>query len=235
MQPAQYPVQALYYIGKNVDVLQFLIKLFFTELAVPIFWIFRSLVKKHHRQVFEFVLRQNGLSPDKITPLTAANHKELHTIMQQVQAEKQREHNQKTKLSTQNPTVEWILWLVKPPTLSSGRTEYIIKRLLTAPFRSVLPFLTVLFGAANSHTQARDALAPYLEMKGVKDPAEQDALVVKHKLMFYQFGWAALILSCIPVVGAFFAFTNTVGAALWAIDLEKQHFDLMSDDRKKIS
>lgn len=101
--------------------------------------------------------------------------------------------------------------------------------------RSVLPFLTVLFGAANSHTQARDALAPYLEMKGVKDPAEQDALVVKHKLMFYQFGWAALILSCIPVVGAFFAFTNTVGAALWAIDLEKQHFDLMSDDRKKIS
>ena len=101
--------------------------------------------------------------------------------------------------------------------------------------RSVLPFLTVLFGAANSHTQARDALAPYLEMKGVSNPDEQDALVVKHKLMFYQFGWAALIFSCIPIVGAFLAFTNTVGAALWAIDLEKQHFNLMSDDRKKIS
>ena len=101
--------------------------------------------------------------------------------------------------------------------------------------RSVLPFLTVLFGAANSHTQARDALAPYLEMKGVKNIEEQDALVAKHKLMFYQFGWAALILSCIPIIGSFFAFTNTVGAALWAIDLEKEHFNLMSDDRKKLS
>ena len=101
--------------------------------------------------------------------------------------------------------------------------------------RSLLPFLTVLFGAANSHTQARDALAPYLEMKGVPNPEEQDALVEKHKFMFYQFGWAALIFSCIPIFGTFFAFSNTVGAALWAIDLEKQQFNLMSDDRKKMS
>lgn len=42
-------------------------ELFFTEVTVPVFWIFRSLVKKHHRQVFQFVLSQNGLSPDKVT------------------------------------------------------------------------------------------------------------------------------------------------------------------------
>lgn len=101
--------------------------------------------------------------------------------------------------------------------------------------RSVLPFLTVLFGAANSHTQARDALGPYLEMKGIKTTEEQDVIVEKHKLMFYQFGWAALVLSCIPIIGTFFAFTNTVGAALWAIALEKQNFDLMSDEGKKFS
>ncbi|DBA97364.1 TPA: hypothetical protein ACH3X1_015098 [Trebouxia sp. C0004] len=171
----------------------------------------------------------------QIVPLTAADHKELHVLMQQIQAEERQKQEQHPTVSTQNPAIEWLIWIVKPPSLSSGRVEYVGKRLLTAPFRSVLPFLTVLFGAANSHTQARDALAPYLEMKGVSNPDEQDALVVKHKLMFYQFGWAALIFSCIPIVGAFFAFTNTVGAALWAIDLEKQHFNLMSDDRKKIS
>lgn len=235
MQPSKYPVQALYYIGKNADVLQFLIKLFLTELIVPVFWIWKSLVKKHHRQVFQFVLHHNGVSADQIVPLTAAEHAELQGVMHQIQLQKQKEHDQHKMLSTQNPTVEWIIWLFKPPSLSSGRTEYVVKRLVTAPFRSVLPFLTVLFGAANSHTQARDALAPYLEMKGVPNPDEQDALVEKHKFMFYQFGWAALILSCIPIFGAFFAFTNTVAAALWAIDLEKQRFNLMSDDRKKVS
>lgn len=95
--------------------------------------------------------------------------------------------------------------------------------------RSLLPFLVVLFGAANSHTSARDALSPYLEMKGIKNLDEQDVIVAKQKLMFYQFGWAALVLTCIPIIGTFFAFTNTVAAALWAIDLEKQQFNLMTD------
>ena len=101
--------------------------------------------------------------------------------------------------------------------------------------RSVLPFVTVLFGAANSHTQARDALSPYLELKGIKTIEEQDVIVEKHKLMFYQFGWAALVFSCIPIIGTFFAFTNTVGAALWAIELEQQNFNLMTDEGKNLS
>ena len=41
-------------------------ELFFTELLVPIYWIFKSQVKKHHRQVFNFVLQQHGLSPKKV-------------------------------------------------------------------------------------------------------------------------------------------------------------------------
>lgn len=99
----------------------------------------------------------------------------------------------------------------------------------------MLPFLVVLFGAANSHTAARDALSPYLEMKGITSLDEQDVIVAKQKLMFYQFGWAALIFSCIPIVGTFFAFTNTVAAALWAIDLEKEQFNLMTDAGKRSS
>lgn len=93
----------------------------------------------------------------------------------------------------------------------------------------MLPFLVVLFGAANSHTAARDALSPYLEMKGIKSIDEQDVIVERQKLMFYQFGWAALILTCIPLIGTFFAFTNTVAAALWAIDLEKQQINLLAE------
>ena len=39
------------------------------------------------------------------------------------------------------------------------------------------------------------------------------------------FGVAAVLLELIPVASIFFAFTNTVGAALWAADLEKGEVD----------
>ena len=57
--------------------------------------------------------------------------------MQQIQAEKQQERQQHKKLSTQNPYVEWAMWLVKPPSMSSGKTEYVVKRIVTAPIRYV--------------------------------------------------------------------------------------------------
>lgn len=35
------------------------------------------------------------------------------------------------------------------------------------------------------------------------------------------FGVPAVLLELVPVAGLFFSFTNTVGAALWAADLER--------------
>lgn len=35
------------------------------------------------------------------------------------------------------------------------------------------------------------------------------------------FGIAAVLLELVPVASILFAFTNTVGAALWAADMEK--------------
>ena len=78
------------------------------------------------------------MPPLQIVPLTAADHKELHVLMQQVQAEKRQKQEQHPTVSTQNPAIEWLIWIVKPPSLSSGRVEYVVKRLLTAPFRCVL-------------------------------------------------------------------------------------------------
>ena len=41
------------------------------------------------------------------------------------------------------------------------------------------------------------------------------------KLILYSFGVAAVLLELVPVASILFAFTNTVGAALWAADMEK--------------
>ena len=38
----------------------------------------------------------------------------------------------------------------------------------------------------------------------------------------YSFGIPAVLLELVPIAGIFFAFTNTVGAALWAADMEQK-------------
>lgn len=40
-------------------------------------------------------------------------------------------------------------------------------------------------------------------------------------LTLHSFGVPAILLELVPIAGIFFSFTNTVGAALWAADLEK--------------
>lgn len=42
-------------------------------------------------------------------------------------------------------------------------------------------------------------------------------------LLLNSFGVPAVLLELVPVAGVFFAFTNTVGAALWAADLEQHN------------
>ena len=37
----------------------------------------------------------------------------------------------------------------------------------------------------------------------------------------YSFGVVAVLLEIVPVASILFSFTNTVGAALWAADMEK--------------
>lgn len=40
--------------------------------------------------------------------------------------------------------------------------------------------------------------------------------------MWRRFGVGALVFSFVPIVGLVFTFTNTVGAALWAAQIEAQ-------------
>lgn len=40
-------------------------------------------------------------------------------------------------------------------------------------------------------------------------------------LIIPSFGVPAVLLELVPIAGIFFSFTNTVGAALWAADMEK--------------
>ncbi|KAJ0395342.1 hypothetical protein P43SY_006404 [Pythium insidiosum] len=60
----------------------------------------------------------------------------------------------------------------------------------------------------------------YFELKGLRY-ADQKTVIDARKAQYSSFGMQALFLEMIPGVGPFFLFTNTVGAALFAVELER--------------
>ena len=59
----------------------------------------------------------------------------------------------------------------------------------------------------------------------------QETVAAINRFSFQQFGGTALALSCVPLVGLLlFSWTHTVGAALWAADLERKGVSLLEID-----
>jgi hypothetical protein len=76
--------------------------------------------------------------------------------------------------------------------------------------------LTLPFSPPGSSAHNR-----YFQLKEM-DKNSKDSYVESHKGAYASFGAVALALGLVPVVGTFFSFSNAVGAALYAADLEKQ-------------
>lgn len=64
-------------------------------------------------------------------------------------------------------------------------------------------------------------LGRYFELKGYDKP-RIDRFRNKHLVQWYFFGIMAATLESFPIVGFAFAFSNTVGGALWAINVERR-------------
>ncbi len=97
---------------------------------------------------------------------------------------------------------------------------------MSSPLASVVPFAPVLLSFTSGDKATIPFMSNYLRMRGVKSYDQQMAVADSHKLAYRQFGIAAALLSAVPVASWAFAFSNTVGAALWAADLEKRKVDL---------
>lgn len=64
-----------------------------------------------------------------------------------------------------------------------------------------------------------NAHARYFQLKQMNS-SQKEEFVEKRRGAYTSFGVAAVLFEMIPFVGVFFTFTNTVGAALWAADME---------------
>ena len=99
---------------------------------------------------------------------------------------------------------------------------------MTAAPASFVPMLPVLTSLLAADKATVPFMSHYLRMRGLKSYAQQQAVADSHKNAYTQFGIVAAMLTSVPILSWAFVFSNTVGAALWAADLEKRNWQMFT-------
>ncbi|KZT02069.1 uncharacterized protein LAESUDRAFT_730582 [Laetiporus sulphureus 93-53] len=107
--------------------------------------------------------------------------------------------------------------------LGSGFSRFAI-RLLLFNVETVPLFGIMVSAWLRALGTARYLHKPYFQSKAMT--SEQVSTFIEERKWDYRaFGFAAALLERIPIVGLVFSVSNRIGAAMWAVDLEKrQHY-----------
>jgi hypothetical protein len=95
----------------------------------------------------------------------------------------------------------------------------LIRYIIYLPLNMIPVVGTVLFIFLQARRAGPTAHARYFQLKGWNQ-SQKEQFVEKKKAAYTGYGVPAVLLEMIPFVGIGFAFTNAVGAALWAADME---------------
>lgn len=98
--------------------------------------------------------------------------------------------------------------------------QAIIRYFMYLPLNFIPVVGTVMFVFLQGKKLGPTVHTRYFQLKGMKK-SQRDEFVERRQAAYTSFGVPAVLLEMIPFFGIFFAFTNTVGAALWAADIEK--------------
>lgn len=110
--------------------------------------------------------------------------------------------------------------LVKKP-FARFAPSAIIKYFLYLPLNFIPVVGTAVFILAQGRSRGPSAHERYFQLKGMSK-SQKEQWVSEKQGAYTSFGLVAALLEMVPVAGVLFAFTNAVGAALWAADLERQ-------------
>ncbi|OSD04760.1 hypothetical protein PYCCODRAFT_1457702 [Trametes coccinea BRFM310] len=126
----------------------------------------------------------------------------------------------KTRASQQSAVARGVQGtLVKP--LQVFSKDGILRYVLTLPLNMIPAVGTVLFLLYNGYNGGPGWHARYFQLKSFTK-GQRASFVENRRAEYTAFGMATLLFNFIPLVGLLFSFTNTVGAALWAAELEAQ-------------
>ncbi|KAH7029454.1 uncharacterized protein B0I36DRAFT_325812 [Microdochium trichocladiopsis] len=98
----------------------------------------------------------------------------------------------------------------------------IIRYVMYLPLNFIPVVGTVAFILIQGRNRGKGVHGRYFQLKRWS-AAEQRDWLTEHTAPYTSFGTVATLLEMIPIASMFFMFTNTVGAALWAADIEQRN------------
>ncbi|KAF3137513.1 hypothetical protein TWF569_009211 [Orbilia oligospora] len=108
--------------------------------------------------------------------------------------------------------------LKKP--FGDGLVKSLIRYVVLLPLNFIPVIGTIIFFVLNARNVGPAHHARYFQLKGFSNTERAD-YIKKNQGGYVGFGLACVLLNLVPIVNIVFAFTHTVGAALWAVKLEK--------------
>ena len=149
-----------------------------------------------------------------VRPLTEPEKSGLHAYMQTPAAQQATEQQEGSTLRG----------------IAVRAAQTVAMTAMTSAPASLIPMLPVIVSLMSGDKATVPFMSHYLRMRGLKSYAEQQAVADTHKLAYTQFGVVAALMTSVPIASWAFVFSNTVGAALWAADLEKRGEQLFNDE-----
>lgn len=186
--------------------------LILAEASVIVYLVFKQTMQILQRKLFTMVLHDQGVFA--VRPLTDTERSGLREYMQTPKAQHAAEQEHGSTISG----------------IAKRAAQTVAMTAMTSAPASVIPLLPVLISLTAGDKATVPFMSHYLRMRGLQSYAEQQAVADTHKLAYMQFGVMAAFLTSVPIASWAFVFSNTVGAALWAADLEKRDVQLFTDE-----
>ncbi|RDL35952.1 Uncharacterized protein BP5553_06564 [Venustampulla echinocandica] len=111
--------------------------------------------------------------------------------------------------------------LIKSP-FEKFTPKALIRYVMYLPLNFIPLVGTVLFVVLQGKTRGLSAHTRYFQLKKWSN-SKREQWLQENTAPYTAFGTVATLLELIPVASIFFSFTNTVGAALWAADIENNN------------
>lgn len=101
----------------------------------------------------------------------------------------------------------------------------LIRYFMYLPLNFIPVVGTAVFVFIQGRNRGKSAHSRYFSLKGW-NAKQSERFTSEHVGPYTAFGTVATLIELVPVVSILFSFTNTVGAALWAADIEKSEGDM---------
>lgn len=205
------------------------------ESAVPVYLLFDRQFEGLQHRLFDATLRLKGIT---VEPLQQRDQQTLDALLakqhKQRREQQQNSSNSITGLVSQlgGSALSMATRIILKPQPKEGLLLRKTRDAVTLAATVFVPFLVPLVAVRDSHAEAANLLSRYWQRKGIPSAEGQQVVAEQLRWELRGFGMVAATLAYIPVLNWFLGLSNTVGAALFAADLERKQAPLLAKGAK---